>query len=74
MPARDELTQAQRDQLERIAAVYGITPERLVALTTERQERDRNAARAEVARPAVVRKRPAVPFHIGESAGGFRRP
>lgn len=73
MQTFDNLTEAQRDQLAKLAEARGTTAERLIAAVMRRDKLDREAARTEAPNPLVERKHTAARFHIGESAVGIRR-
>lgn len=73
MQTFNTLTDAQRNQLAKLAEAHGTTPERLIAAAMRRDSRDREAARTEVPQPLPGRKHPSVPFHIDESVVGLRR-
>jgi hypothetical protein len=73
MQTFNNLTEAQRDHLTKLAGAHGTTPERLIAAALRRDTREREAARTDVPHPIEARKHPHIGFHIGESAIGIRR-
>lgn len=73
MSTFENMTDAQRERLARIAASHGTTPERVLAAAARRDAALRDASQGIASRRRTAGKRISTGFHIGESTGGYRR-